>query len=67
MDDAKDKEKISITTKKGSRLVLDDGGETLTFADKDGKNGITVALKNGEITKYVNASNIRRFVEERKA
>ena len=50
LDDAKDKEKISITTKKGSRLVLDDGGETLTFADKDGKNGITVALKNGEIT-----------------
>ena len=30
--------------------MLDDGGETLTFADKDGKNGITVALKNGEIT-----------------
>jgi uncharacterized protein involved in type VI secretion and phage assembly len=50
IDDTKDKEKISVTTKAGSMVLLDDGKKEISITDKGKKNSIKIALKNGEMT-----------------
>lgn len=41
------KEKISLTTKKGHRLLLEDGGEKIELSDDKGKNRISFDLASG--------------------
>lgn len=54
---------------KGQEYQVIDAEENPELSDQYGimQAPTLVMVKNGEITKYVNASNIRRFVEERKA
>ena len=54
---------------KGQEHQVIDAEENPELSDQYGimQAPTLVMVKNGEITKYVNASNIRRFVEERKA
>ena len=54
---------------KGQEYQVIDAEENPELSDQYGimQAPTLVMVKNGEITKYVNASNSRRFVEERKA
>ena len=49
IENKKDKQKVSIKTKKGHMINLDDDKETATISSKNGKNAITLKLKKGEI------------------
>lgn len=50
IDDTEDKQKITVTTKKGKSLELDEEKERLVLHDKDSKNSILIDSKKGEIT-----------------
>lgn len=50
LDDTSGKEKITITTKAGSVLSLDDGGKTISLQDKGKKNYLELGLEKGEAT-----------------
>ena len=47
--DEKDKQKIEISTPKGTFVALDDEKETVTITDKKKKNSLTIKIKDGEI------------------
>ncbi|XME02548.1 phage baseplate assembly protein V [Lachnospiraceae bacterium C1.1] len=47
--DQKDKQKITLSTPKGTEICLDDENEKLTVTDKKKKNTITINIKKGEI------------------
>lgn len=49
-DETDGKEAITITSKKGSLIKIEDENETLKLSDKDGKNLITLDFKNGAIS-----------------
>lgn len=50
IDNKQDKQKITITTKKGHIISLDDGeNEQLEIQEKSGKTGLKIDFKNGEI------------------
>jgi len=48
-DDAKEKQKLLVTTPSGSNLLIDDENKTVTARDKDGKNALTIKWGDGEI------------------
>jgi len=49
INEDKDKQKITVTTPKGSHIVIDDAAESCTIADKGAKNKIVLNYKNGGI------------------
>lgn len=50
IDETQGKEKISITTKTGTSVLLDDGNSTISIKDKGGSNALTMDLGKGETT-----------------
>ena len=48
ISDEDGKQSITVTTPKGSTLVIDDEKECCKLTDKDGKNGIQLDYKNGK-------------------
>lgn len=50
IDETSGSEKISITTKAGTTMKLDDGQKSVDIKDKTGKNALTMNLSRGEIT-----------------
>ncbi len=46
--DAKDKEKLTLTTPSGATLSIDDEAKTIRFNDKEAKNALTLNWENGE-------------------
>ena len=50
LDDTQDKQKLTIKTKSGMELQLDDEKQSITFHDKDNKNGLLIDAKNGAVT-----------------
>lgn len=48
--DEEKKEQIQIQTPKNLKIVLEDEKETISVMDKDGKNGVKIDTKNGEMT-----------------
>lgn len=48
-DDTKDKELISIKTKKGSIFEISEENQTITLSDKDKKNAVVINAKDGEV------------------
>lgn len=49
INDEDGKQKITVTTKKGSLIEIDDEKECCNIKDKDGKNSIILKYKDGEI------------------
>ncbi|MBO6303391.1 MAG: phage baseplate assembly protein V [Ruminiclostridium sp.] len=49
-DDTADKQKIEIKTAKGKFLLFDEEKESITLADKEKKNSVTIDAKSGEVT-----------------
>ena len=48
-DDTKDKEIISVKTKKGSFFEINEEQQTITVSDKDKKNAVVINAKDGEV------------------
>ena len=49
IDNTKDKAKVTLTTKKGHSVLIDDDKELAEIKEKSGKTSFTVDFKNGEI------------------
>ena len=49
-DDTKDKELISVKTKKGSFFEISEENQTITLSDKDKKNSVIINAKDGDVT-----------------
>lgn len=49
IDNKKDKAKVTLTTKKGHSVLIDDDKELAEIKEKSGKTSFTVDFKNGEI------------------
>lgn len=49
IDNKKDKSKVTLTTKKGHSVFIDDDKELAEIKEKSGKTSFTVDFKNGEI------------------
>lgn len=49
IDNTKDKAKVTLTTKKGHSVLIDDDKEFAEIKEKSGKTSFTVDFKNGEI------------------
>lgn len=50
IDETSGKEKISVTTKGGTTLLLDDGGKTIAMKDRNNTNALSMDLNKGEVT-----------------
>ncbi len=49
-DDTKDKELISVKTKKGSFFEISEENQTISLSDKDKKNSVVINAKDGDVT-----------------
>lgn len=49
INDESGKESLTVTTPKGSMIVIEDENETCTISDKSAKNGVTFDFKKGEV------------------
>ncbi|MGN0330603.1 MAG: phage baseplate assembly protein V [Kineothrix sp.] len=50
INDTKEKQSVTVTTPKESAVILDDGKNTVTITDKEGKNKIFMDLGTGAVT-----------------
>ena len=50
IDDTQDKQKITVKTKNGKGIEIDEEKDRISLYDKDNKNSITIDSKKGEIT-----------------
>lgn len=50
VNDEDGKQKLTVTTKKGSVIEIDDENEACKISDKDGKNSLVLNYKDGEVT-----------------
>jgi uncharacterized protein involved in type VI secretion and phage assembly len=54
LDDAKEKQKLLLTTPSGAKFQIDDEAKTITAQDKDGKNSVRLNWEAGEMELLAN-------------